>query len=83
MKFAARLPTTCEPTPSRHGRGIAAFRAKVRTGLPLQWALRLQRNGELLMAYFEPVRIYVTMVGILLMMWLVWKELKVIRAKTV
>ena len=39
-------------------------------------------GGELLMAYFEPVRLYVTVAGVLFMLWLVWKEIKV-QVKTV
>lgn len=33
-------------------------------------------GGEVLMAYFEPVRIYVTLLSIALMAWLVWREIR-------
>lgn len=33
-------------------------------------------GGELLMTYFEPVRIYVTIASIALMAWLVWREVR-------
>lgn len=33
-------------------------------------------GGELLMTYFEPVRIYVTLASIALMAWLVWREVR-------
>lgn len=33
-------------------------------------------GGELLMTYFEPVRIYVTVASIALMAWLVWREIR-------
>ncbi len=36
-------------------------------------------GGELLMTYFEPVRIYVTLLSIALMAWLVWREVKLAR----
>lgn len=39
-------------------------------------------GGELLMAYFEPVRLYLTVAGVLFMLWLVWREIKV-QVKTV
>ncbi len=39
-------------------------------------------GGELLMAYYEPVRLYVTVAGILFMLWLVWREIKM-QVKTV
>lgn len=36
--------------------------------------LLLLFGGELLMAYFEPVRLYVTLAGIVMMVWLVLRE---------
>lgn len=42
--------------------------------------LLLVFGGELLMSYYEPVRLYVSVAGILLMLWLVWRELKIARS---
>ena len=33
-------------------------------------------GAEILMAYFEPVRIYVTLISIAFMAWLVWREIR-------
>lgn len=32
-------------------------------------------GGELLMTYFEPVRLYVTLLSVALMAWLAWREI--------
>ncbi len=42
--------------------------------------LLLLFGGELLMAYFEPVRLYVTVAGIIMMVWLVGREWRLHKA---
>jgi len=37
-------------------------------------------GGELLMTYYEPVRLYLTLLSIALMAWLVWREVRLGRA---
>lgn len=37
-------------------------------------------GGELLMTYFEPIRLYVTLLSIALMAWLVWREVRLGRS---
>ena len=38
-------------------------------------------GGELLMTYFEPVRLYVTLLSVVLMAWLVWREVRIGRTQ--
>lgn len=33
-------------------------------------------GGELLMTYYEPIRLYLTVISIALMAWLVWREVR-------
>ena len=34
-------------------------------------------GSEILLSYYEPVRIYVTVLGIIIMAWLVWREIRI------
>lgn len=40
-------------------------------------------GGEVLMAYFEPVRLYLTVIAVALMAWMVWREIKLRHAPAV
>ena len=42
--------------------------------------LVLAFGGELLMTYYEPVRLHITLISLILMVWLVWREIKLGRA---